>query len=543
MAEKSNYESTNLRLITENSEQNFEESTGSSSVSQPFTIVNNLPNAIQSEVEIFASEFSNRDLVSKISQYETTSVPLTRNFDENQPSMSNIAGISQSDNVSHLDIPEHEPVQCNTRSNAEINTNMDIDLHKVKKNNFYGEDLGPKIYHINDSMVSRTLIPKNLPAAFSYLPIYGRSKSKAELPEFQNNKIREFVGCDLGDEEFKDIADYCRPDRLKTGKELMMITNHPGHGLSASEIKARKNEPSNEDEPNLCVLKKQKRRLDSDFKYLYLKKMKYRGIKMMPLMQEDDEMNMTVTLGEPLQPGKDLLYRIRIYRPFAFSPKEKMCGRRQLLLSCDVVLLGRQKLAALRDRMVCPNDIDMRVDVSERPDNLPPSSAKELFPSGFLFINNVFYVDTREGCRDISLPVRQWASRRGIGLFPRRDLNVRLDELPIRLGHPEVYVHQGNCEHLFTFSEIRLLNASDPLKLSQYPCHTEISQNQTVYCTTCAEFGAKWVVVGCDRVPFDPAFFCDKCFKMYLYKDGKKIGQFKAYSYKGNELNVLKPQS
>lgn len=102
-------------------------------------------------------------------------------------------------------------------------------------------------------------------------------------------------------------------------------------------------------------------------------------------------------------------------------------------------------------------------------------------------------------------------------------------------------MHQGNCEHLFTFSEIRLVTPSDPLKTIHYPTHTAVAQNQTIYCTACAEFGAKWIIDGCDKVPFDPAFFCDMCLKKYLYKDGQKLGNFKAYSYKINEINILKP--
>ncbi|CAH2049010.1 unnamed protein product, partial [Iphiclides podalirius] len=167
---------------------------------------------------------------------------------------------------------------------------------------------------------------------------------------------------------------------------------------------------------------------------------------------------------------------------------------------------------------------------------------QDLFPSGFMFINNVFYVDESPRCKDISAPIREWARRRGLGDFPKRRMNgVRLDELLVKLGHPEVYVHQGNCEHLFTFSEVRLLGPGEPMNLALYPRHTCVLQNQTVYCTTCAEFGAKWLATGCARVPFDPAFFCDTCLKLYLYTDGRKIGDFNVYSFRGNEINVLKP--
>lgn len=103
----------------------------------------------------------------------------------------------------------------------------------------------------------------------------------------------------------------------------------------------------------------------------------------------------------------------------------------------------------------------------------------------------------------------------------------------------QVYVHQGRCEHLLTVSALRLLRAEEAR--ARFPTHASLSHNQTVYCATCAEFGARWIVAGCARVPFDPAFFCDTCLRLYLYRDGRKVCPFRAYCYKGNELNLLKP--
>lgn len=65
--------------------------------------------------------------------------------------------------------------------------------------------------------------------------------------------------------------------------------------------------------------------------------------------------------------------------------------------------------------------------------------SQEIFPSGFLFINNVFYVDTREGCVDYSEPIREWALKKGLGDFPKKDMcAVRLEDLVVKLGYPDV---------------------------------------------------------------------------------------------------------
>ncbi|XP_063627093.1 snRNA-activating protein complex subunit 3 isoform X1 [Cydia splendana] len=418
---------------------------------------------------------------------------------------------------------------------TETPDSYDYDHAKRRKVDLYGPDIGPKIYNVKGNLVTPPIIAKNLPDIFNVLPIFGRAGSKEDIEDFYSRKIREFVGCDLNDEQFKNLANDCSPDLLRTGSELRMPTSVPTLSVFSEE----ENREYNEQHSNLCVVRKHRLRMASDSNASYQRKLKYRGTRLMPLAQAEDGEE----APEPdLEPGRDIIYVVRIYRPFPYNIKEKHVSSRHSVFSRCIVLAGRQPLSALRDRVVCANDVGMRVDVSAAPHQQPAAAAKDLFPSGFLFINNVFYVDARPGCSDRSAGLRAWARARGLGDFQTKDLHsTKLDDLIVRLGHPEVYVHQGNCEHLFTFSEIRLLNPDDPLSIKQYPAHTAVSQNQTVYCTTCAEFGAKWIVTNCSTVPFDPAYFCDTCFRLFLYKDGKKIGDFKAFSYRGNEINMLKP--
>lgn len=74
----------------------------------------------------------------------------------------------------------------------------------------YVPDVGNKWYDVKGNLVTRPIDPKKLPHAFGYLPIYGRPKSKAKLAEFEDERIREFVGFDLNDQEFDNLAQYCR---------------------------------------------------------------------------------------------------------------------------------------------------------------------------------------------------------------------------------------------------------------------------------------------------------------------------------------------
>lgn len=58
--------------------------------------------------------------------------------------------------------------------------------------------------------------------------------------------------------------------------------------------------------------------------------------------------------------------------------------------------------------------------------------------------------------------IRDWAKdpqRRkcpGLGLFTSKRMeDVVFEDLKIRLGYPYLYCHQGNCEHLIIFTDLR----------------------------------------------------------------------------------------
>jgi len=54
----------------------------------------------------------------------------------------------------------------------------------------------------------------------------------------------------------------------------------------------------------------------------------------------------------------------------------------------------------------------------------------------------------------------EWAKdpNRGIGPFSRQHMEIaRFIDLTARLGQPYVYVHQGDCEHIVVFSDLRFV--------------------------------------------------------------------------------------
>nr|CAI5820258.1 unnamed protein product [Callosobruchus analis] len=86
--------------------------------------------------------------------------------------------------------------------------------------------------------------------------------------------------------------------------------------------------------------------------------------------------------------------------------------------------------------------------------------AKKKYPSQTIFIENVFYNDFRSPHSiDLSKEVIEWAKRKNLGQFVSQPMwNVYLKDLKLKLGYPYVYIHQGNCEHIISFSDAKLLS-------------------------------------------------------------------------------------
>lgn len=69
---------------------------------------------------------------------------------------------------------------------------------------------------------------------------------------------------------------------------------------------------------------------------------------------------------------------------------------------------------------------------------------------------------------------------------------TKIIDLNLRLGQPYVFQHQGVCEHLLIFTDLRVLNASDEQVISEYPIRV-FDTRQHKSCCTCRENIAAYV--------------------------------------------------
>ncbi|XP_045216380.2 snRNA-activating protein complex subunit 3-like [Mercenaria mercenaria] len=235
----------------------------------------------------------------------------------------------------------------------------------------------------------------------------------------------------------------------------------------------------------------------------------------------------------------DVVLTVHIHRPSKVKMAKKLYeeqGKYEApFLSNTLLVLGRQKLTDLRDMVRCVHDLTVAGDMSENPDMDCQVYAKDVFKSGFFFINDVFYNDLREDdARDYSKEIREWASQppRNKNYETKRMEDTTFLDLTVKLGAPYLYMHQGDCQHLLVFSDIRLLTTEEPQDLRMYPYMIGRSNRHRTLCRVCGNQAARWITYNSQFTPENPCFFCDLCFRCLNYdSNNKKIGNFEAYRY------------
>ncbi|XP_064474577.1 snRNA-activating protein complex subunit 3-like [Ornithodoros turicata] len=236
----------------------------------------------------------------------------------------------------------------------------------------------------------------------------------------------------------------------------------------------------------------------------------------------------------------ELAVVVQVFKPLNMQTgvrKIRMGNCLAYKIESEIAILGCQTLTRLREKITCVSDVAVPGDFSEDPDMAQVPKATDLYKSGFFFIGDTFYNDMSDPlCRDYSQVICEWAQnpKRGVGPFKtaRMEETTILD-LELRLGYPYLYVHQGYCEHLIVFMDVRMMHAEDSKHILDYPMILKsFPFGKRVLCMMCRQATAKWVTYGNERVTDNPFFFCEVCFRSYNYTaSGKKIGEFRAQPF------------
>eukprot|EP00026_Physarum_polycephalum_P005168 Phypoly_transcript_05197.p1 GENE.Phypoly_transcript_05197~~Phypoly_transcript_05197.p1 ORF type:complete len:577 (+),score=165.53 Phypoly_transcript_05197:201-1733(+) len=184
----------------------------------------------------------------------------------------------------------------------------------------------------------------------------------------------------------------------------------------------------------------------------------------------------------------------------------------------EYLVLGSQPLTVLRDRLYCLSDYIFQ-NVQARK------------PSGYFFFETTFYADMRDDeALDYAQTVIDWAAGNPRFLQPeagplRKEImhETTFNDLSLRIGAPYLYVHQGDCQHIITITDMRLINKSDNQNRNAYPLQTFQTKIRRRKCRVCDIYPAKCITIGDKLSPENPCFYCDLCYHPLHYTEDNQL--------------------
>jgi snRNA-activating protein complex subunit 3 len=132
---------------------------------------------------------------------------------------------------------------------------------------------------------------------------------------------------------------------------------------------------------------------------------------------------------------------------------------------------------------------------------------------------------------DLSKYVIDWVNenkryqQEGLGEFySKRMEDYTFADLTIRLGAQYLFCHQGNCEHIIVFNDVRFTHDQDTKNANAYPVNLFQTKIRRRKCRLCDIYPAKYVTYGDRLAPENPCFYCERCYRpLHFTSDGKLL--------------------
>ncbi|XP_006307426.2 snRNA-activating protein complex subunit isoform X1 [Capsella rubella] len=215
----------------------------------------------------------------------------------------------------------------------------------------------------------------------------------------------------------------------------------------------------------------------------------------------------------------------------------------------EILVLGRQKLTELKDKIHCLTDQVMKM-------------AGEYNPSGYFLIEDVFHNDLRNlSGTDFSYPILDWIwnskdealkkweclltgklqkyQKAVLGEGKSMDLprfrtadmhSTRFCDLRFRVGASYLYCHQGDCKHMIIIRDMRLSHPEDVQNRTAYPIVFR-PKPKFQKCGVCKIKRASKVAVDNKWALENPCYFCDVCLALLHSEEGSLSCDFPVYDY------------
>ncbi|KAL8552430.1 hypothetical protein ACS0TY_001210 [Phlomoides rotata] len=226
-------------------------------------------------------------------------------------------------------------------------------------------------------------------------------------------------------------------------------------------------------------------------------------------------------------------------------------SRRSWVKTQEFLVLGRQLLTEVRDKIYCMSDEVMK-------------KAGQYDPSGYFLIEDVFCNDMREpSAVDYSKTILDWLKNSKddalekwefisagelqqkqkalLGSKNKQQLpgfksvymqTTRFCDIGFRLGAGYLYCHQGDCKHVIVIRDMRLIHPEDVQSRPAYPLISYQQKLRYKKCSVCKIYRAEKITVDDKWAPLNPCYFCDVCYYMLHYVNGSLLySDFKVYGY------------
>lgn len=119
-----------------------------------------------------------------------------------------------------------------------------------------------------------------------------------------------------------------------------------------------------------------------------------------------------------------MVLTVRIYNPFPY-PIKKLNTSYNLKCALEIAILSSQTISELKDKIACVNNEVVCTELHNLEDEplIKAKNPKDIYPSSFMFIENVFYNDYRhKDATDTSEVIRKWAKEKKIGDLKTEDM-------------------------------------------------------------------------------------------------------------------------
>ncbi|KAF9123021.1 small nuclear RNA activating complex, polypeptide 3 [Mortierella sp. 14UC] len=96
--------------------------------------------------------------------------------------------------------------------------------------------------------------------------------------------------------------------------------------------------------------------------------------------------------------------------------------------------------------------------------------------------------------------------------------DTKIQDLSLRLNQPYLFVHQGDCEHILMFRDLRLFSQRhDDLNRLSYPLQVFKGKTTSHMCHMCKINKAFYVTVDDRLAGKTPCYFCEQCYDSFHY--------------------------